>query len=128
MGLRGLRYKLTVSHCSLRVGRGVCRGETPALLRQSLSKHLLSMCTAFAMKQQDPDSREQGESEVSLPTAPHGWQRGCQGSLHPAKLGQLGVDRARALGDASLSPAEVLIPSGICSLPSSMHAVSPGRG
>ena len=182
-GLWGLCCKLTVSRCSLRVGRGAPGGETPALLGQRLSKRLLSTCTIFAMKQQDPDSREQGESQVSLLTTPHGWQRGCQGSLHAAKTGgrgrqelpsrpgagsllssasgaraglwapvgapmpamppsspqapalpfsQLGRDRAGPWGrshrDTSPSPAEVLIPSGICSLPSSMHAVSPGRG
>ena len=89
-GLRGLCCKLTMSRCSLRVGRGASGGETPALLGQRISKRSPSTCTMFAMKQQDPDSKEQGESKASLPTAAHGWQRACRGSLRAAKTGGRG--------------------------------------
>ena len=65
-------------------------GETPALLGQRISKRSPSTCTMFAMKQQDPDSKEQGESKASLPTAAHGWQRACRGSLRAAKTGGRG--------------------------------------
>ena len=71
--------ELTVSCCSLRVG-----GETPALLGLRLAINM------FAMKQQDPDLGEQGESKVSLPTAPHGWRQGWQGVQRGAKSGGRG--------------------------------------
>lgn len=45
----------------------------------------------------------------------------------PAGQGQTGP-WGQSLRDASPGPAEVLIPGAVCSLPSSMHAVSPGRG
>uniref|UniRef100_A0A8C0FRQ4 PHD finger protein 7 n=1 Tax=Bubo bubo TaxID=30461 RepID=A0A8C0FRQ4_BUBBB len=42
------------------------------------------------MKQQVPDLGEQGESKVSLPTAPHGWQQGWRGVQRGAKSGGRG--------------------------------------
>ena len=131
-GLRGLCCKLTMSRCSLRVGRGASGGETPALLGQRISKRSPSTCTMFAMKQQDPDSKEQGESKASLPTAAHGWQRACRGSLRAAKTGGRGRQELPSrrgagslLSSASGAQAGLWAPAGApvpAMLPSSAKA------
>ncbi|XP_031408638.1 PHD finger protein 7-like [Meleagris gallopavo] len=43
---------------SLRVGRGVCRGESPVLSGQELCKCSLSMCTMSTRMQETPESEE----------------------------------------------------------------------
>lgn len=77
-------------------------GESPAVLRHRPARHSPSVRT---MAQRDaaekcPPEKAQGESQVSLGTAPHGWQRGRS---HEQRQGEAGAPHKGPVAGSLLS-------------------------